>query len=57
MFFGRNAFAAETEVQGKDIVTRASYFKRYAISLFPYCPFYFKFAVIFLKEWFLIMNL
>lgn len=55
--FGRNAFEAEIEVHGKDIFTRASYFKCHAISLFPYCPFRFKLAVIFFKEWFLIMNL
>lgn len=57
MCFERNAFEAEIEVHGKDIVTRASYFKYRAISLFPYCPFHFNFAVKFFKEWFLIMNL
>lgn len=57
MFFGRNAFEAEIGVHGKNIVTRASYFKYHAISLFPYCPFHFNFAVKFFKEWFLVMNL
>lgn len=57
MFFERGAFAAGIEVHGQDIVTRTSYLKRHAISLFPYCPFNFKFAVIFFKERFLIMNL